>query len=76
MGKQGDFVIQDSETRLFKDAVRQEWNYGKYQIPVINGLPGWTGNVGEAVLYKPGSGGTTQYVWINTAWVSTWSITL
>ena len=76
MGKVGEYNIKDIETRNFYDTVRDIINFGKYQKPFITSLPDWTGGVGETVIYRPDSGGTTQYIYLGTAWVSTWSITI
>ena len=71
-----EYVTQDVEILDFIDKIRNVLNYGKYQIPVIDFLPNWEGKIGEFVIFQPTSAGHTQYVFINTAWVSTWSVTL
>ena len=71
-----EYVIKDTELREFVDKVRELLNYGKYQYSVTTSLPGWVGLTGEQVLYRPTSGGTTQYVYLGTAWISTWSISI
>jgi len=74
--KLGEYGIQDLETLNFADRVREVINFGKYQIPVVTSVPAWQGSLGEFVLYRPTSGGTTQYFYAGTAWVSTWSVTI
>ena len=31
--------------------LRQNWNFGKYQIPVVTTFPIWTGRTGETVIF-------------------------
>ena len=31
--------------------LRQNWNFGKYQMPVVNTYPLWIGRLGETVVY-------------------------
>lgn len=65
-----------AELENFRDEVTTLLNYGKYQVPMVTSLPNWAGAIGEEVIYEPSSAGHTSYRYINTAWVSTWSITL
>lgn len=59
----------------FRDEITNLLNYGKYAIPVITSLPNWAAQPGETVLYRPASGGTTQYFYAGSAWISSWSVT-
>jgi hypothetical protein len=70
------FANISTELENFRDTVTNVWNFGKYQIPFITSAPSWSGQIGEAVILAPSTGGHTQYVWFGTAWVSTWSVTL
>lgn len=69
-----EYIIQDNEIKNFTDKVREVWNYGKYQVPIVTALPNWVARPGESVLFRPSSGGTTEYYYLDSAWVSTWSI--
>lgn len=31
--------------------LRQNWNFGKYQIPVVTTFPLWVGRLGETCIY-------------------------
>lgn len=64
------------ELEQFRDDVTNKWNLGKYQIPIVTSLPSWSAQPGETVLFFPASGGTTQYFYKNSAWVSSWSVTV
>ena len=74
--KVDDVELHDRDLNEFKNQIRDFWNFGKYQIPIITSLPTWAARPGEFVLFQPTSGGTTQYVYYGSAWVSTWSSTL
>jgi len=39
------------EAQDLLDDLRSNWNYGKYQMPIVTSLPGWIGRMGETVLY-------------------------
>jgi len=60
----------------FRDELTNLINYGKYAIPVVTTEPDWNGQPGETVLFFAASGGTTQYFYKNSAWVSSWSVTV
>ena len=60
----------------FRDEVTNLLNDGKYASSVSTVTPTWTGNKGETVWVMPSSGGTTQWVYRNTAWVSLVSVTI
>ena len=75
--KIGDYTFYDNiQLQAFKDDLRNVWNLSKYQKAVVSSVPNWAANTGEQVLFRPASGGTTEYVYLDTAWVSTWSINL
>ena len=77
MGKLGDYnFTSDIQLQDFKDELRNLWNFGKYQVPVVTTPPSWAGQKGEEVLYMPTSGGTTKYYYHGTAWVGEWSNTV
>src|SRR3990167_5266873 len=65
------------ELEQFRDEITNLFNLGKYASAVLNsGAPTWTANKGETVWVMPSSGGTTQYVFRNTAWVALVSVTI
>jgi len=64
----------DPELNNFKDAVRRIINFGKYATTVLTIPPDWSAQPGERVLVAPSSGGTTEYVYISSAWFAAWSI--
>lgn len=68
--------LHDLQLQEFKDAIRDIINLGKYQMPVVTSAPTWAGQIGEAVLLMPTSGGTTMYYYHGTAWVSGWANTV
>ena len=76
MAKIDDFELSNVELNAFKDQVRDIWNFGKYQIPIVTSPPSWSARPGEFVLYQPASGGTTWYVYYGSAWVSHYSSTI
>lgn len=58
---------KDVELREFVDRTQQIINLGRYQLRVIEGIPGWTGDEGEMVAYS--SGGVYRlYIYINSSW--------
>ena len=75
MGRIDDYFFEDSEMRNFKDQVRRITNFGKYSIPIVISVPSWAAQPGETVLFRPASGGTTQYFYAGSAWISGWSVT-
>lgn len=77
MGRIPDYSFNgDENQQSFSDAVRRIINFGKTATPLITSLPSWAAEPGERVLFRPTSGGTTEYVYFDSAWVSTWSITV
>ena len=75
MSKLSDFqFMNDIQLQSFKDEVRNILNFGKYQKQVVTTVPSWSANLGEEVLLRPTSGGTTNYFYAGTAWVSSWSV--
>lgn len=78
MGKLSPYTFGQISPDLenFRDELTNLINYGKYAIPTITTLPTWRAQPGETVLYFPASGGTTQYFYKNSAWVSSWSVTV
>lgn len=64
------------ELEQFRDELTNAWNYGKYAVPIISSLPSWRAQPGESIVFAPASGGHTLYMYFNSAWVSTWSITV
>jgi hypothetical protein len=53
MGKLDDYSLSQlpQETQDLLDDMRRNWNFGKYQIPVVTSEPGWTGRMGEYAIY-------------------------
>jgi hypothetical protein len=53
MGKVGDYslALLPQEVADCIDDMRTNWNYGKYQIPVVTSVPNWTGRLGEMAIY-------------------------
>lgn len=53
MSKVGDYslALLPQEVADLLDELRQQWNFGKYQIPVVSTLPSWTGRLGEMAVY-------------------------
>jgi len=64
------------ELEQFRDEATILINNGKYSSPTITSAPTWAANKGETVWVMPSSGGTTQYVYRNTAWVAVFSVTV
>jgi len=60
----------------FRDELSNLLNYGKYAVPIVTSPPTWNAQPGEMVLYTPSSGGTTNYFYKNSAWISSWSVTV
>lgn len=58
---------KDIELRQVMDSVRNILNNGRYQLMVVGGVPGWTGEDGETVLCN--AGGTLRiYCYIAGGW--------
>ena len=76
MSKVNDYFFSDPEINAFKDEVRDILNYGKYQKQLLDSLPNWAARPGEEVLFTPSSGGTTNYFYKGSAWISSWSVTI
>ena len=78
MGKLSPYSLGQisQELEQFRDDMTNLWNLGKYQYPALTTAPSWTANKGEGVCVMPTSGGTTFYVYRNTAWVAAWSVTV
>lgn len=70
------FSDLNNELENFKEDITNLLNYGKYAIPIVTILPNWDAEPGETVLFFASSGGTTQYFYKNSAWVSSWSVTV
>lgn len=64
------------DAEAFRDEVTTAWNGGKYASQITTSLPNWAAKPGEQVLFMPASGGTTNYYYKNSAWVSSWSTTV
>ncbi len=71
-----NFGYLSEELEEFRDLLTSIINLGKYQSSTVTTAPTWPGNKGESVYVMPASGGTTQYVMRNTAWVAVWSVTI
>lgn len=76
MSKVNSYFFSDPELNAFKDEVSDILNFGKYQEQLISSLPNWSARPGEQVLYTPASGGTTNYFYKGSAWISSWSVTI
>ena len=63
------------ELENFRDEITNAWNYGKYPVQIVTALPTWRAQPGEMVLFRPSSGGTTNYFYAGSAWISSWSVT-
>jgi len=44
-------ALMPQEVADLLDDVKQNWNFGKYQIPVVSTYPLWKGRLGETVVY-------------------------
>ena len=75
MARIDDFVFDDPNMDLFKDQIRRVLNFGKYATQVVTTVPSWDAQPGERVLFRPASGGTTEYFYAGSAWISGWSVT-
>lgn len=64
------------ELEQFRDDVTNLWNLGKYASPIITSAPTWSAVKGETAWVMPASGGTTLFVYRNTAWVALVSVTV
>lgn len=79
MGKLSPYSLGQISPELeqFRDEITNLWNLSKYAPAILNsGAPNWTANKGEEVYVMPASGGTTKYVFRNTAWVALISVTI
>ena len=78
MGKISPYQLGSVSIELeqFRDDVTNLVNLGKFSYPTITTVPTWAANKGEGVYVMPASGGTTFYVYRNTAWVALISVTV
>jgi len=55
----------------FRFEVTTIWNTGKYPIPFLTaGTPTWKAQPGETVIFRPSSGGMSQFVYVQaSAWL-------
>ena len=53
MGKVPDYnlSLMPQEVADLLTDLKQNWNYGKYQMPVVTSFPVWVGRLGETVIY-------------------------
>jgi len=53
MAKVSDYSLAliPPEVADLLDDLKNSWNFGKYQIPVISTIPSWIGRLGETVIY-------------------------
>lgn len=53
MGKISDYslALLPPEAAEQLDDMKQNWNFGKYQIPVVSTYPLWVGRLGETIIY-------------------------
>jgi len=53
LAKLDDYSLSQlpQESQDLLDDVRRNWNFGKYQTPIVSSLPGWVGRMGETVIY-------------------------
>ena len=53
MSKLQDYslALLPQEVADLLDDIRQNWNFGKYQMPVVSTLPNWTGRLGETAVF-------------------------
>ena len=63
------------DAEAFRDDVTTKWNNGKYAPQIVTAVPTWNAQPGEQVLFRPASGGTTNYFYAGSAWISSWSVT-
>jgi hypothetical protein len=64
------------ELENFREEITNLINNGKQGRIISAGTPTWRADPGQMILFRPTSGGTTNYVYLDSAWVSTWSITV
>lgn len=79
MGKISPYVLGNISIELeqFRDDVTNLLNLGKFAYAILDsGAPNWSAEKGEGVYVMPSSGGTTFYVYRNTAWVAQYSVTV
>ncbi len=78
MGKISPYNLGSVSVELeqFRDDVTNSINLGKVTIPVVTAVPNWNAQPMEMVAFWPASGGTTVYFYKNSAWVSSWSVTV
>jgi len=79
MGKMSPYSLGQISPELeqFRDEITNLWNLGKYASAILDsGAPDWSAVKGETVWVMPSSGGTTQWVYRNTAWVALVSVTI
>lgn len=69
-----EWDIKDKEIQGLRDDIKRILNYGKYQKQIITTAPNWAARPGEEVIYAPSSGGATNYFYLNSAWISSWSV--
>lgn len=46
-----NLALMPPEVADLLSELRQNWNFGKYQIPVVSTFPLWVGRLGETVIY-------------------------
>ena len=63
------------ELENFREETTNLINFSKYSIAIVTAVPNWDADPGQCVLYRPASGGTTQYFYAGSAWISSWSVT-
>ena len=56
MAKISDYslALLPQEVADLLDDLRTNWNYGKYQVPVVSTVPNWTGRIGELSIFAGG----------------------
>ena len=75
--KIGAYTFFDNlNLEMYKTDMTNAWNLSKYQKAVVTSPPSWVASTGEEVLYCPASGGTTNYFYKGTAWISSWSVNI
>ena len=58
---------KDVELRQVIDDMRNIVNNGRYQLLVVDGIPGWTGDEGETVIMSSG-GSLRLYSYVSGVW--------
>lgn len=78
MGKISPYSLGNisQELEQFRDETTNLINLGKVQYPTITSAPTWIASKGEGAYVMPASGGTTFWVYRNTAWVAAWSVAI